>query len=383
MERTWRSVIADVGVVAATVAWGLVLRNEAATGDLVLPTGDRLVLDLSLAVVSLIVVVTLRHRYPVAVAVGLLPVSVLSVFAGVPGAVALFVVAWRTTTTTAVVLAGAHVVASLVHGALFEPNPASVSGVLTLVASHAVPVALGLGRRARLDRLAVLESQVERADEEQRLRVEQARQAERQRIAREMHDVLAHRISTVSLHAGALTYRPDAPTEDIARTAEIIRSSAHDALTELREVIGVLRGPLEGDGTVPERPQPTLGDVDRLLADVRAAGLHVRFHDRRGDLEAVPPALGRTAYRVVEEGLTNAAKHAPGAPAELTIERSDGALRVELVNAAPLGRRSTIPGAGAGLVGLTERVTLAGGRIDHGRGDDGTFRLEVRLPWTT
>src|SRR5207244_1912360 len=123
-------------------------------------------------------------------------------------------------------------------------------------------------------------------------------------------DALAHRISLLSMHAGALEFRPDAPPEDIARAAGIVRASAHEALQDLREVIGVLRDEAV-DGS-PERPQPTLANLPGLLDESREAGMHVRSECRLPDLAAVPDGVGRNAYRIVQEGLTNARKHAHG-----------------------------------------------------------------------
>ncbi|WP_235854491.1 sensor histidine kinase [Nonomuraea aridisoli] len=209
---------------------------------------------------------------------------------------------------------------------------------------------------------------------------EEAKRLERERIAREMHDVLAHRISMLSLHAGALEFRPDAPPEDIARAAGAIRTNAHLALQDLREVIGVLRhaGPDGGD-PVPDRPQPTLADVPALVEECRQAGMDVRLGLRAG---GAPESLGRNVYRIVQEALTNARKHAGGAPVTVSITGGPGdGLSAEVRN--PLGVRhgARLPGAGAGLIGLTERAELAGGRLEHGPGPDGDFVVRAWLPW--
>ena len=131
----------------------------------------------------------------------------------------------------------------------------------------------GLFARAQRDLVLSLRERAERVEAEQRLRVEQAREAERRRIAREMHDVLAHRLSLLSLHAGALEFRPDAPPRRSPQAAGVIRATAHDALEELRDVIGVLR---EGAGGQSEPPQPTLDEIPALIEESRAAGMKVR-----------------------------------------------------------------------------------------------------------
>ena len=151
-----------------------------------------------------------------------------------------------------------------------------------------------------------------------------ARTAERTRIAREMHDVLAHRLSLLAVQAGALEFHPDAEPSEIAHAAGVIRASAHAALGELRQVIGLLRDPLD-DGeavgaTEAERPQPTLTDLPRLVEESREAGMDVAFDLRLDHPEAVPDATVRAVYRVVQEGLTNARKHAPASSVEVAVE---------------------------------------------------------------
>ena len=131
-----------------------------------------------------------------------------------------------------------------------------------------------------------------------------------------MHDVLAHRLTLLSVHAGALEFRPDAPPAEVARAAGVIRDSAHEALQDLRQIIGVLRSPGEG---ADDRPQPTLATLDALVAESREAGMKVVLDSRVPDASGVPAATGRNAYRIAQEALTNARKHAPGA--EVTVTR--------------------------------------------------------------
>jgi signal transduction histidine kinase len=199
-------------------------------------------------------------------------------------------------------------------------------------------------------------------------------------MAREMHDVLAHRLSLLATYAGALEYRPDSSPEKLAKAAGVIRTGVHQALDELREVIGVLRDAEVEDGP-GGRPQPTFGDLWALVEESREAGTAIAYDDRVADATSLPPATGRTAYRVVQEGLTNARKHAAGHPVKLLVSGHPGdGLRIELTNPASNGT-PLVPGSGTGLVGLTERVQLAGGTLDHGREPGGAFRLEASLPW--
>jgi signal transduction histidine kinase len=196
-----------------------------------------------------------------------------------------------------------------------------------------------------------------------------------------MHDVLAHRISLLSLHAGALEFRPDASPDEIARAAAVIRASAHQALEDLRAVIRMLRDGTDGES--PQPPQPTLASFPALLEESRAAGMELHA-DVRIDLEAVPDAIGRNALRIVQEALTNARKHAPSAPVELRLEGAPGTgLAIAVRNRAPVlaAAAAEIPGSGTGLVGLAERTILSGGRLEHGIDDAGNFQLLAWLPW--
>ncbi|WP_307798322.1 sensor histidine kinase [Actinoplanes flavus] len=323
-----------------------------------------------------------RHRRPVAVAVLLSLVSVVAEGAGVASLIALFtVVTLRRGRPTVLVTA-----LSLVTGLLFawlHPDP-TVPMAITIAltaAINAATVAIGLAARARRELIASLRERAARAEEETRLRADRLRSLERERIAREMHDALAHRISMVSLHAGALQIRPDLTPEEVAKAAATIRDSAHQALEDLREILGVLRA---GDGD-DLRPQPGLHDLDDLLADARRAGVRVSAVNHLDGLP-VSASLGRTLYRLIQEGLTNAGKHAPGTSVRLLVESTgEGELHLLISNPLPGVTRSVVPGAGAGLVGLAERVELLHGRLSHGVRDHPgaglSFDLEAWLPW--
>jgi signal transduction histidine kinase len=233
-------------------------------------------------------------------------------------------------------------------------------------------VALGWGLFVRAQRELLRGMRVRAEDE--------AREAERRRIAREMHDVLAHRLSLLSVHAGALENAGSRLPPEYVETAGVIRSSARLALEELRAVIGLLRA--EAPGAPPEPPQPTLEQIPALVEESRSAGMAI---DYREDIRtAVPLAVGRTAYRAVQEGLTNARKHAGGEPVELTLGAGDGPpLVVELVTrgSARLDGAAALPGSGTGLIGLAERVELAGGEVSYGPDAEGNFVLRATVPW--
>jgi signal transduction histidine kinase len=271
-----------------------------------------------------------------------------------------------------VVIVGAHIGLHLDHTIFLSRQPNAI-----LVVLLAIPLAL-VGR-----------TRVARAEAGQRERLEEARVAERRRIAREMHDVLAHRISMVSLHAGALEFHPDAPPEEIATAAGVIRDSAHAALGELREVISLLRSPADGaegsDNGSIQRPQPTLADLPQLIDESRQAGMRIGFEVELARPEQVPYALGRTVYRIVQEGLTNGRKHAPAGAVQVLVADDDGgALAVSVVNGPAdtpdAAAMPAPPGSGTGLIGLAERVALAGGRLEHGPTPDGGYVLRATLP---
>jgi signal transduction histidine kinase len=196
-----------------------------------------------------------------------------------------------------------------------------------------------------------------------------------------MHDVLAHRLSLLSVHAGALAFRPDAPREDVARAASVIRSSAHLALEDLREVIGLLR---EEPSGIPESPQRSLAQVADLVEESRQAGMHIDLENTVADKADIPATSGRTVYRIVQEGLTNARKHAPKKPVSVIVEGAPGVGLTLEVRQPLVGGRSqkkSIPGSGTGLVGVAERISLAGGRLEHGPTESGEYRLWAWLPW--
>jgi signal transduction histidine kinase len=250
--------------------------------------------------------------------------------------------------------------------------------VVTLVTGTAILGGLtvfGLYLRGRRD-LAVSQQDTARAVERvQQQRIERAKLAERAKIAHEMHDVLAHRISLLSMLAGGLAYRTDLTPEETRKNALTIQENAHQSLNELRSVLGALRS-----HRALEAPQPTLAHVDALFAEVRAAGQLVEVDDTIDARELLPAQTGRHAYRIVQEALTNARRHAPGSRvrAELAGRPGEG-LCIRMSNPTLVG---TPPGPGGrlGLVGLTERTRMAGGTLSHAVAD-GRFVLHARLPW--
>ena len=325
-------------------------------------------------VVGVAAVVSLRWRrtHPGAVGIGVGTVALVILTASGATLVATFNAAIRARGRDLAIIAGLAIAWAFVNPLLYPPDGSYWfdAGASLLMAGAAL--GWGLFVRARRQLVWSLREQADRAGDE-------ARAAERRRIAREMHDVLAHRLSLLSVHAGALEFRPDAPTEEVAEAAGVIRESARAALEELRGVIGVLRE--DGGESLTEPPQPTIADLGALVEESRAAGMRITARIELGDA-APTAAVGRTAYRIAQEGLTNARKHAPGAAVTLTVRAPDGDLQVEVRSLAPVAVAAAAPppGTGTGLIGLAERVSLAGGTLEHGVDPDGAFVLRASLP---
>jgi signal transduction histidine kinase len=332
-----------------------------------------------------------RRRFPLLLAWAMLPVLVVSFTCLGAVMVMVLTVAVHRPWRPATVVTGSYLLLSVIYT---WANPAPdmprwLEWVL-LFLLYLAPLGWGMAVRARRQLVVSLRRDTERQRHEHQLRLAGARRAEREAIAREMHDVLAHRISLLSVHAGALAYRtaqaeagagPALAAAEVADAVGVIRDNAHRALAELGEVLTVLRSGDAPDGT--ERPPPRLADLPRLVAEARTAGQRVDVAGAEAvSVAAAPrPQVQRTAYRVVQEGLTNARKHAPGVAARVRLARADGDwLEVSVTNPLPAGGAATIPGTGAGLAGLAERVALDGGTLDHGAAD-GLFRLVARLPW--
>jgi signal transduction histidine kinase len=325
-----------------------------------------------------------RRRWPVILALVVLPMCVVSAMATGAALVLIFTVAAYRRTSVGVAVTAAYVLTTPAHHLVRARTDLPYHGPgLVLVLIYVAAAALGMYAGTRRQLLWSLWERARRAEAEQQQHIVHARHLERTRIAREMHDVLAHRLSLLSMHAGALEFRPDASAEQIARAAGVVRENAHQALQDLREVIGVLREDLDGDGA---RPQPTLGDLPALVDESRRAGMTIRTDYKLADLSTVPVATGRTAYRIAQEGLTNARKHAAGSAVALVVAGAAGSgLSVEIRSQRPVvgDPVPAIPGGGTGLVGLAERASLAGGRLEHGRTAAGDFRLAAWLPWST
>lgn len=330
-----------------------------------------------------------RRDHPLAVGIGVIAVSAISGMAGGASVVAMFTVAiYCRPRRTAEVMLLSFAAAGIYGGLYTHHGEYHFSDLFAGLAATVIASAWGLFVRVRRELVLSLHERNRQLQAEQELRVQDAQRAERDRIAREMHDVLAHRISLLSLHAGALEYNPNASPEEIAKAAQVIRVSARAAQEELREVIGVLRADAGEEHLEP--PQPRLADLTALVEESQRAGMDVRLHATI-DLEALPDTLGRTVYRLIQEALTNARKHAPGQLVTIELGGDDGAgVRVAVTNVPKVGMAaddragpiSEHVGSGTGLIGVGERVALAGGTLSHGPLPGGGFEVVAELPWT-
>ncbi|MGW6062534.1 sensor histidine kinase [Streptomyces sp. NPDC055189] len=381
-RRTLRDWLVDFACFASAVAIGMVAADAVIDNPHVSPgfaEADQVIGALACAAVWL------RRRWPVGLAIAMVPVTVVSDTAGGAAAVALFSLAVHRPFRYVGWIGGVSIaVVPFVYWLRPDAEMPYLVAVLFGTLLSASVIGWGMFVRSRRQLVLSLRDRAIRAENEAALRAEQAQRLARESIAREMHDVLAHRLTLLSVHAGALEFRPDAPREEIVRAAGVIRESSHEALQDLREVIGVLRGGggTAGDGEASGRPQPTLSALETLVAESRDAGMKVALDHRVADPAAVPAAVGRTAYRIAQEGLTNARKHAPGAEVTVLVSGAPGdGLTLSVRNPPPPGDVPAVPGSGQGLIGLTERAMLAGGRIEHGTAGDGGFRVEAWLPW--
>jgi signal transduction histidine kinase len=244
--------------------------------------------------------------------------------------------------------------------------------------STALPTALSLYFEARRQLLKSLRDRAERAEREQHLLAERARAEERRKLAAEMHDVVTHRLSLMVLHAGALGVTSD--SEAVRSSAEDIRREGALALDELRDLVGVLRNDANAE---PRILHPgAAGDPAALVAESASVGIPTELKVL-GDPGVLSPTVARTAYRVVQEALTNVRKHAPGSTATVELRYHSDGLDVTIRNTragASVDPALAGSGSGAGLAGLRQRVELIGGRFDAGPSSGGGYHVDAILP---
>lgn len=366
-DGRFRSLLFDLVVAAGTVRFGVDLDTA-----LTVPTGC--------VMVAAALAFVVRRRFP------WLPVvaaGALATFTAPAAAVSVAVYTMARSRGLSVQLwSAAGLLTVVLAWGIYVPESRSLD-IYAIVPAVIVGVAmlLGLWVFQRKMLVVTLRERAEQAERERDLLAERAVAAERRRIAREMHDVVAHRCGVISLQAGALTLTTqDEHTEEVA---EVIRKTSATALTELRSMLRVLRDD-EVEGTAQTSGEladnPATGSIQRLVDDAAASGVNIHL-----DMPDPPPEtsseVGRAAYRVVQEALTNAAKHAPHAAVRVDVTVEDDQLVVAVVNRR--GRSTdtdVVPGSGYGLIGMRERVTLAGGTLHTGWTEDGGYRVRTVFP---
>lgn len=326
----------------------------------------------------------LRRRFPLAVllvaSAPVLAILGLGYTSAVIGSglflAAYSVAAWSDGRNAA--LAGVWTVGLLVALSVVKPESMTFGELATDTALFAGAIALGRGVTERRRTVTLL---ADRAELAERARLEEARRAvadERLRIAQELHDVIGHTLGVIALQAGVGAHVIDADPAEAKASLVSVSERSRSALAEVRQILGALRTE-EGGGYAPP---PGLDALDELVAQLAAAGLPVDLRVE-GDLTDVPPALGLTAYRVVQEALTNVVKHAGPAHATVTVRRDGGALLVEVADdgrGAPVTAGGGGGTGGHGQLGMGERVAVWGGALSAGAAPDGGYRVTARLP---
>ncbi|MFD5639774.1 sensor histidine kinase [Streptomyces sp. NPDC127077] len=262
-------------------------------------------------------------------------------------------------------------------------SPYQATGMSAMVVFAAV-VIVGTALRGRRVARTQLVEQASLTEEE---RARRTVLEERSRIARELHDVVAHHMSVISIQAQVAPHLVENPTDELKENLAGIRQNALEALTELRRVLGVLRsenpedpyGLGAGAGVAPDSPQPTLGRLDALVENTRAAGLDVTT-EIAGEQLPLAPGVELSAYRIIQEALSNALRHAPGSAVKVELWHFPRGLQVRVVNSRPQYPAPPSPGAGHGLLGMRERVAMLGGTLVTSKTSCGGFAVAAFLP---
>lgn len=323
-----------------------------------------------------------RRRFPEVAIAGSL-VALLVIGTPLPALLGLYTVARRRGPTVVLWFAGGLTILSLAIAEIAVQSAQAfipvLLGIAAKAALYSVPLMLGLWLHQRAVTLVATRERIEQAEREQELLADRAVSDERRRIAREMHDVVAHRASVMTLQAGALAVR--ATDERTAETAEVIRQNSAKALSELREMLQVLRdtGGDIAEGGTGRSGGPSVGDVEPLVRESTEAGARIELRMPE-ELPEMSAAVGRSAYRVVQESLTNAAKHAPGAPVRVDVELIGERLVLTIGNGRPGAAADAVSGTGYGLVGMRERAAFVGGTLDTGPTAGGGYRVRAELP---
>ncbi|WP_051865826.1 sensor histidine kinase [Streptomyces griseus] len=307
--------------------------------------------------------------------------------AGIIGQMAvLLLLALRVPTRVTVEALGVTAFLTYVVQGLLGANRYQPTGLLSIILFTVVAV-LGTALRGRREARAELVEQTTLTAEE---RGRRTLLEERSRIARELHDVVAHHMSVISIQAQVAPHLVENPSDELKENLDGIRQNALEALTELRRVLGVLRSeqlgvPKAPDGTgaegdtAPHAPQPTLDRLDALVENTRTAGLAVSL-EVTGDRRSLSPGAELSAYRIVQEALSNVLRHAPGASVRVMVEYHTFGLSMMVVNSRPTRPAPPSSGAGHGLLGMRERAAMLGGGLWAGPEPDGGYQVSAFLP---
>ncbi|MFJ2395552.1 MULTISPECIES: sensor histidine kinase [unclassified Streptomyces] len=271
--------------------------------------------------------------------------------------------------TSAAVLVGAAVVWG--SRSWLDPDKAAT------LAWMALPAAVGDGVRSRRAYVAAVEERAEHAERTREQEAQHRVAAERVRIARELHDIVAHHIALINAQAGVAAHLVERRPERILTALEEIRDASRSALDELRVTVGLLRQ--SDDPVAPRDPLPGLAQVPALLSSFERAGLAVK-HIRQGDAEPLEPSVDLAAYRIVQESLTNVHKHSGADHARVFLHYDPVCLTITVEDDGSAGPHDPQPGAGHGLIGMRERAATVGGRLHAGARPEGGFSVTAELP---
>jgi signal transduction histidine kinase len=273
---------------------------------------------------------------------------------------------------------------AVVLGVAVDLQPAKVAVLATYLLSEICVGAawlVGWNLRRRRARWAELQARTERLERERQEEARRAVAEERLRIARELHDVIAHSMSVIAVQSAVGNHVIDAQPAEARQALAAIEATSRSALTEMRRLLGVLRQAGEPRGSLT--PAPGLADLASLVAQVQDAGLRV-WINVEGHRGSVPPGVDLSAYRVIQEALTNVIKHAGSSSATVTIRYGDDSVAVEITNQGPAAPHLRVPrpriGSGHGIIGMRERVAVFGGEFAAGPRPDGGFLVRACFP---
>ncbi|MGH2872638.1 MAG: sensor histidine kinase [Solirubrobacteraceae bacterium] len=331
---------------------------------------------LAIGLIACVVALSLRHRAPL---VALAVVLALSAAVGwgpivaLPVLLAVFTVAEYVDRRRLVVAAAAAALVLVCGGVIRDHLGVSLPAVISHLVAVGLALALGLYLRARADYITGLRERAERLEREHELLAQQAVAEERVRIARELHDVVAHNVSLMVVQAQAAAATGSEPQQETLRQ---VADLGRDALSEMHRMLGLLR--IQNGGSPEREPQPGTGTIPTLVERTRAAGIDVRL-TIDGAPRTLPAGVDLSSYRIVQEALTNAVRHGHADRVTVKLAYSTAALEVTVLDDGVAA--SDPPAAGHGLIGMRERVALFGGSLETGRRPDGSgYRVRALLP---